>query len=498
MTKQKEIHERRDTKLKTLIINLVNTIKILYVLVFYLLIPYVKNPINPKKNKPVNKPYTSFKVDEKLPIVDEPTSLDYKQLLQDYELNHGKPLKSVNRRKNSTEPKVDNCPHCNAPREYIYDNNGSKGQYLCKVCGNTFTKNKSKNTLLYKCPYCNRALDKVKTRSNFSIYKCRNNNCSFYQNNLNSLSKEEKQEYKDNPGNFKLHYIYRDFNFTLKNLKSNTPNRPKVDLARAHNSLHTIGYILTFYVNYGLSSRVVSRIMNDIFNIKVSHQTVINYAQAAAYYMSDFTKSHIDDLSSTLCGDETYIRVKGKWNYIFFILDPVKKIIVSNLVSKRRDTLSACSAIKQVIDCFKKIPKDLTFVFDGNPIYNLAKLFFFENNINFDIKTVVGLTNDDKISAEFRPYKQFIERLNRTFKDNYRQTNGFGSYNGAISYVTLFTAWFNFLRPHSAINGDVPIQLKQLNKYSNMPAKWAKLIELAQLHAIENQKHKSNTFKKVA
>jgi len=160
--------------------------------------------------------------------------------------------------------------------------------------------------------------------------------------------------------------------------------------------------------------------------------------------------------------------------YIFFILDPVNKIIVSNFISKNRDTFSACSAIKSALDCFSKLPEKLTFVFDGNPIYQLAKYFYSEHGINFDVKTVVGLTNNDIISTEYRPYKQFIERLNRTFKDNYRHTNGFGSFDGAIS---LFTAWFNFLRPHSALDNEVPIHFKKLDRYTIMPTKWAKLIE---------------------
>ncbi len=303
------------------------------------------------------------------------------------------------------------------------------------------------------------------------------------------MSSDDRELYDKQPGQFKLRYIYRNFNFTLKDLASNTPNRPKIDINRAHNSLTTIGYILTFYVNYGLSSREVSSVMKDVFGISVSHQTVLNYAQAAAYYLSEFTKDKIKNISDILCGDETYIKVKGKWRYIFFILDPINKIIISNLVSKNRNTFSACSAIKAVIDCFRKIPENLTFIFDGNPIYQLARYFYSEYGIDFNIQTVIGLTNDDKISAEFRPYKQFIERLNRTFKDSYRHTNGFGSFDGAITYVTLFTTWFNFLRPHSAIENRVPIHLKELDRYSNMPTKWAKLIELSQLHAIEIEKN---------
>jgi len=30
------------------------------------------------------------------------------------------------------------CPLCDAPHQYIYDNNGGNGQYLCKVCGQIF------------------------------------------------------------------------------------------------------------------------------------------------------------------------------------------------------------------------------------------------------------------------------------------------------------------------------------------------------------------------
>ncbi|MBG9546296.1 transposase, partial [Cytobacillus firmus] len=92
----------------------------------------------------------------------------------------------------------------------------------------------------------------------------------------------------------------------------------------------------------------------------------------------------------------------------------------------------------------------------------------------------IGLTNEDPVSAEYRPLKQIIERLNRTFKGNYRQTYGFGSEQGSVSYVTLFVAYFNFLRPHSALEGKVPVLQPELLQLPNMPARWTKLIGLAQ------------------
>lgn len=57
----------------------------------------------------------------------------------------------------------------------------------------------------------------------------------------------------------------------------------------------------------------------------------------------------------------------------------------------------------------------------------------FKDDFKFTITQVIGLTNDDEVSKEFRPYKQMIERLNRTYKASYRTTNGFDNYEGCQS-----------------------------------------------------------------
>lgn len=41
----------------------------------------------------------------------------------------------------------------------------------------------------------------------------------------------------------------------------------------------------------------------------------------------------------------------------------------------------------------------------------------------FDVTQVIGLTNEDEISNEYRWLKQIVERLNRTFKFSYKVTN---------------------------------------------------------------------------
>ncbi|WP_153124095.1 DDE-type integrase/transposase/recombinase [Peribacillus tepidiphilus] len=433
-------------------------------------------------DQPVKQEYRKLQIDD-LPMIETLEKLDYRVLLAEYLEKNGKPLKPVIRRKNAkvTVPDKLCCVRCGAPSTYLYANNGDKGQYQCKVCECLFSnKNRFAKEAILKCPHCHKTLEKIKERKDFLVYKCKNNSCSFYQKNLKGMSQKDKKQFKEDPQFFKMRYIYRQFLIDFKPLSKESPKKPKVDLSRLYVSPHTLGLILTYHVNYGLSARRTAAIMKDVHGVSVSHQSILNYENGVALWLKPYVDYYPYDLSDQFCGDETYIRVNGKWHYLFFFFDAVKKIILSYPVSANRDTVTAIRAIDEVLVKLKEIPDNLSFVVDGNPIYLLAQHFFAQNDIHFDIKQVIGLTNEDPVSTEYRPLKQIIERLNRTFKGNYRSTHGFGSEQGSVSFVTLFVAYFNFLRPHASLEGKVPVMIPELEEMPHMPARWTKLIELSQ------------------
>jgi hypothetical protein len=225
-----------------------------------------KNMFDKPKEKPVNKPYRKLQVDE-LPIIEKLDKLDYQQLLQQYQEKHGKPLKPVQRRSNvkGKVPSALHCPTCGAPSAYLYANNGDKGQYQCKVCRTLFNqKNRYSKEAIYKCPYSAKTLEKIKERKDFYVYKCKNDICPYYQEKINGMTKKEKQRFKNEPQAFKVRYIFRQFHFDYKPLTKDSPKKPKVDLSRLYASPHTLGLILTYHVNYGLSARKTAAIMKDI------------------------------------------------------------------------------------------------------------------------------------------------------------------------------------------------------------------------------------------
>jgi len=82
------------------------------------------------------------------------------------------------------------------------------------------------------------------------------------------------------------------------------------------------------------------------------------------------------------------------------------------------------------------------------------------------------LKNPDSTSAL---YRQGVERVIRTYKQRYNRTHGFKSMDGALVFNLLFGIWFNFMRPHEALENQVPIQLPD----ASYQEAWSRLIEKA-------------------
>ena len=136
--------------------------------------------------------------------------------------------------------------------------------------------------------------------------------------------------------------------------------------------------------------------------------------------------------------------------------------------------------------------KHFKFIADGYSAYPLAAMEFakkFGEDFTFRVTQVLGLTNNDAVSKEYRPFKQIVERLNRTYKASYRKTNGFDNIEGANYDLTLWVTYYNFLRPHKYNNGNVLNDVELLHGADNMPGKWQLLIFLGQQTILNMQKN---------
>lgn len=450
--------------------------------IHHLLLFIVKNiPLKSPKYDISSPKYNKLTVD-KLPVIKKAEHMDYILLLEEYKAKHGKDLKPIKSRGGKSVPADAVCPRCGAPQAYIYDNTGGRGQLLCKVCSFRFSKGKTDiKPVALLCPYCGHALVQKKDRKHFNIHKCVNKRCPFYLNALGKLSPEELSEYRQDKHKFKLHYIYREF--TTDFFKADLSSLPKgaTNLTFRNFSPHIMGLCLTYNVNLGLSTRVTARALQEVHGVKISHVTVANYAKTAAAFVKPFVDSYDYKPTNYLAADETYTKVKGVRHYVWFVMDALKKSILGYQISSTRDVGPCILAMRMAFSKFKKFPgKALKFAADGYTAYKLAQQQFMLQDMDFNLIQVIGLTNDDPVSTEYRWLKQIIERLNRTFKFSYQVTNGYGSGEGSNTHVALFVAYYNFLRPHPYTYWQPLNSIPELESIPNMPGKWQKLIELSQ------------------
>lgn len=463
------------SKILSLFIKFLNRInKIIWKIIIFLSRFIKVDEINHLDDKPQDIKYRLFNVDE--PALLEPLvkieHKDYKQLIKD---NNIKPIK---RRKDISFNGV--CPCCGAPKDYLYDNTGKGNQFECKVCSFIFSPHVNCDDVVLKCPHCRYQLNLSHHREDFDVYRCPNNNCPFYLKNKSSLNAHDKQLYIEHPEKIKLRSVYRKFNIDFPSLTKDYRDfiQSPIDLSRAYSSQYVIGLCLTYHVNYGLSYRQTASILQDIHEVYISYKTVENYCKAASSIVHPLLEFYPYDLSNTIAADETYIKILGKTAYIFFYFDAIKKIVTSYRVFEKRDSLSSIKAAYSTLIKYDKLPESLRVISDGNPIYNVAVQYWSQHNMPFQLFQVIGLTNQDDTSKQYRSEKQIIERFNRTLKYYYRPKGGFTSLDNANNYMVLFATYNNFLRPNKVLDWNTPVELDELKGISNMPNKWIELINL--------------------
>ena len=394
--------------------------------------------------------YQKFKIDKLPKIISYKQEWDWKDLIPYYEQRYHKTIKPVFRHGECNVPENCRCFSCNAPFQYLMWNDGKKqSQLLCKVCQSRFkpsSESRFTKTHVLKCPHCNHTLEHKKDRKHFIVYKCINKKCPYYLHNLNKV---DKADLSSNKYKYKLHYIYREFQIDFFKMDLNSLPKNASSLKFSKFDQNVMGLCLSYKVNLGLSLRKT----------------------------------------------ETYIKIRGIKGYIWFIMDAAKRSIIGYQISTNRGVGPCIMSMRMAFKHLKELPKNFKFVADGYSAYPLAAQQFFvqsKGKINFDITQVIGLTNDDSVSKKFRPYKQMIERLNRTYKQSYRPSNGFDNIDGANYDLALWVAYYNFLRPHEHADFKVLYKVDFLERASNMPGKWQLLIFLGQQQLLKMQAEGSN------
>ncbi len=94
-----------------------------------------------------------------------------------------------------------------------------------------------------------------------------------------------------------------------------------------------------WYLRYGLSYRAVEELLGER-GIEVDHVTVYRWVQRFTPLLADAARPCRHAVGDRWCVDETYVKVAGRWRYVYRAIDQYGQII-DVYVSPRRDTRAA-------------------------------------------------------------------------------------------------------------------------------------------------------------
>lgn len=137
--------------------------------------------------------------------------------------------------------------------------------------------------------------------------------------------------------------------------------------------------------------------------------------------------------------DETYIKVRGKWCYLYRAIDSDGKL-VDSLLSEKRDMEAAQRFFKQAVEVVGFAPEQVTT--DGHTSYPRA------------IRETMGSTILHRTNKYLN---NRLEQDHRGIKQRYYPMHGFGCFEAAARFCRAFDELRHYLRPRRTVGEAVSL-----------------------------------------
>ncbi|QRM33604.1 IS6 family transposase [Microvirga sp. VF16] len=130
-----------------------------------------------------------------------------------------------------------------------------------------------------------------------------------------------------------------------------------------------IQWAVRWYLQFPISYRDLERMLSDR-GIQVDHTTLFRWIQVYAPELDKRIRPHLRMTNGSWRVDETYIRVKGKWVYLYRAVDATGQTI-DFLLSSKRDAAAARRFFRKALKQSHTVnPRTITV--DKNAAYPIA------------------------------------------------------------------------------------------------------------------------------
>lgn len=208
-----------------------------------------------------------------------------------------------------------------------------------------------------------------------------------------------------------------------------------------------ISHALSEYYR-GLSIGDIADTLKQETGYRPSKHVVFNwvdkYTNAAINHFMDY-KPKVGD---TWVADETVLDLDGQKIWLFDLIDTKTRSLLASRLSRSRTTMDAQILIDRAIKTAGKPPK--VAVTDKLPSY-------LDISYGKDAEHRQG----SPFSAEAST--SLIERFHGTLKDRTKVMRGFRDFETLSEFINGFITYYNFMRPHEALEGKTPAEVAKID-----------------------------------
>ncbi|MED4237585.1 IS6 family transposase [Priestia megaterium] len=178
-----------------------------------------------------------------------------------------------------------------------------------------------------------------------------------------------------------------------------------------------------WYLRYNLSFRDLVEMMEER-GLSIAHTTIMRWVHQYGRELDERVRRHLKPINDSWRVDETYIKVKGQWMYLYRAVDSEGNTIDFYL-SKPRDHRAAKRFFKKALWSFH-VSKPRVITVDKNPSYPMA-IEELKNEkmipVGIQIRQVKYLNN-------------IVEQDHRFIKKRVRSMLGLKSFSTATSVIS--------------------------------------------------------------
>jgi transposase, IS6 family len=213
-----------------------------------------------------------------------------------------------------------------------------------------------------------------------------------------------------------------------------------------------------WYLRYNLSFRDLVEMMEER-GLSIAHTTIMRWVHQYGSELDKRIRRHLKQTNDSWRVDETYVKVKGQWMYLYRAVDSEGNTIDFYL-SKTRDHKAAKRFFKKALRSFH-VSKPRVITVDKNPAYPMAI-----EELKKEKKMHVGIQ-----IRQVKYLNNIVEQDHRFIKKRVRSMLGLKSFRTAKSILSGIEAMHIIKKGQLALRDkSVQIQVKFIHQLFEMAA----------------------------